>query len=140
MADLITCGRSNDIMCEPCESMNKSMVMSQVEVKAKLTESLPRWKSVKSSYDGKIKISLFFKAKNFQCALNAINKFGQIAEREGHHPDIHLTNYRDVEIFLFTHSVGGVTQNDLVLAQMFDEVDIVYSPKWLKENPITYVL
>lgn len=82
------------------------------------------------------KISRSFTAKNFQSALDAINDIGQIAEREGHHPDIHLTSYREVEIVLTTHSLGGVTENDIALAKMLDEqVKIVYSPRWLKDNP-----
>ena len=61
---------------------------------------------------------------------------GAIAERESHHPDFHLTNYRDVEITLWTHKLGGITENDLKLAEMLDnEVKIEYSPKWLKAHP-----
>ena len=82
------------------------------------------------------KISRKFTAKNFQCALDAINAMGDIAEREGHHPDFHLTSYREVEIVLYTRKLGGVTQNDLSLAKMLDcETEVVYSPKWLKEHP-----
>jgi 4a-hydroxytetrahydrobiopterin dehydratase len=81
-------------------------------------------------------ISRSFTARNFQSALDAINDIGQIAEREGHHPDIHLTSYREVEIVLSTHSLGGVTKNDIALAKMLDEqVRIAYSPRWLKDNP-----
>lgn len=48
----------------------------------------------------------------------------------------HLTSYRDVEVVLSTHSVGGVTRNDIILAKMLDEeVSIEYSPKWLRDNP-----
>jgi 4a-hydroxytetrahydrobiopterin dehydratase len=40
-----------------------------------------------------------------------------------------------VEIVLFTHSLGGISLNDIALAKMIDEeVSINYSPKWLKEN------
>ena len=82
------------------------------------------------------KISRSFVAKNFQFALDAINDVGKIAEREGHHPDFHLTSYRSVEIVLYTHSVGGVTINDLTLAKKIEEeVTFTYSPKWLRENP-----
>merc|ERR1711862_92382 len=81
-------------------------------------------------------ISRKYIAKNFQSALDSINAMGNIAEREGHHPDFHLTSYRNVEIVLCTHSVGGVTKNDISLARMFDkEVNITYSPKWLREHP-----
>mmetsp|Transcript_10357 Transcript_10357/g.24879 ORF Transcript_10357/g.24879 Transcript_10357/m.24879 type:complete len:238 (+) Transcript_10357:118-831(+) len=77
-----------------------------------------------------------FTAKNFQAALDSINEMGGISEREGHHPDFHLTNYRDVEIEIFTHKLDGLTMNDFVLAkQLTDEVSVVYSPKWLKSHP-----
>lgn len=83
-------------------------------------------------------LSRSFTAKNFQAALNAINSMGAIAESEGHHPDFHLTNYRDVRIDLYTHSVGGITENDIVLAEQLDRVEIVYSPKWLKDQPFFF--
>jgi 4a-hydroxytetrahydrobiopterin dehydratase len=96
---------------------------------------LPLWHLSKNDKDAKY-LSRSFTAKNFQCALDAINDMGKIAERESHHPDFHLTNYRDVETQLYTHKIGGVTENDLQLAKMLDqEVKIVYSPKWLKGHP-----
>ena len=77
-----------------------------------------------------------FTAKNFQAAMDAIQAMGIIAERENHHPDFHLTNYRDVRIEIFTHKLQGITENDVALAEMFSkEVKISYSPKWLKEHP-----
>ena len=61
---------------------------------------------------------------------------GRIAERENHHPDMHLTGYRDVEIVLFTHSLEGISANDIALAKMIDtEVTFVYSPQWLRNHP-----
>ena len=49
---------------------------------------------------------------------------------------MHLTGYRDVEIVLFTHSLGGISANDIALAKMIDaEVTFGYSPKWLKAHP-----
>ena len=82
------------------------------------------------------KLTRKYTAKNFQCAMDSLNEIGKIAERENHHPDLHLTSYRDVTIVLYTHSLGGLTQNDIAVARMIDaEVDIVYSPKWLKSHP-----
>ena len=80
-------------------------------------------------------ISKSLVAKTFQAALDALNEMGAIAEREGHHPDFHLTSYRNVQIDLFTHSLQGITENDLTLAELLDQVPIEYSPKWLKEHP-----
>ena len=80
-------------------------------------------------------ISRRFVARNFQSALDAINAMGAIAEAQNHHPDFHLTSYRNVRIDLYTHSIGGVTESDLILAELLDEVSVDYSPKWLKEHP-----
>ncbi|KAL7482310.1 hypothetical protein ACHAW6_010266 [Cyclotella cf. meneghiniana] len=81
------------------------------------------------------KLSKSYTACNFQSALDSINAIGSIAERQGHHPDFHLTGYRNVEIVLFTHSLGGVTANDILLAKMIvEEVAVDYSPKWLKSQ------
>ena len=47
--------------------------------------------------------------KNFQCALDYIAAVGAVAEEAGHHPDLHLTSYRAVEVKLSTHARGGIT-------------------------------
>ena len=84
----------------------------------------------------KLKLSREFICKNFVSALKVLNDIGEIAEREGHHPDLHLTEYRKVQINVWTHSLEGISLNDILLCEMIDkEVKILYSPKWLKENP-----
>jgi hypothetical protein len=42
---------------------------------------------------------------------------------------------RNVEIVLYTHSISGVTENDIIMAELIDGVPVAYSPKWLKEHP-----
>lgn len=60
---------------------------------------------------------------------------GELAEREAHHPDLHLTDYRRVEVVVATHAGGArVTMADLVLAAKIDALPAEYSPKWLKER------
>jgi len=65
-------------------------------------------------------ISKKFKFKDFKTALNFVNKVGEIAESEGHHPDIHLTDYNQVLIVLSTHVIGGLSHNDFILAVKID--------------------
>lgn len=109
--------------------MDPSHLLSAESVQAKLAQ-LPLWKLV----DGKL--SMQFVAKNFEAALDALNAFGAIAERESHHPDLHLTSYRNVEVILYTHKLGGITEADIALASMIQsEVKVEYSPKWLREHP-----
>jgi 4a-hydroxytetrahydrobiopterin dehydratase len=119
--------------CVPCESLDTSSLLKPEKAEEEVSK-LPLWEP-----DGIpiTKICRKFTAKNFQSALDAMNDVGKIAEREGHHPDLHLTSYREVEITLYTHSVSGLTQNDLSLAKMIDdEVKVLYSPKWLKQNAV----
>ncbi len=69
--------------------------------------------------DGK-SISKKYSFKNFKEALVFVNKVGEIAENEGHHPDIHLTDYKYVTINLSTHAISGLSQNDFILAAKID--------------------
>ena len=91
---------------------------------------LPDWAL---SDDGKA-ISRSFVAKNWGAAMAFINAASEVCEDEGHHPDLHLTNWRDVRVVLSTHAVGGLTLPDLVLAAKLDTVEVEYSPKWLKQR------
>ena len=58
--------------------------------------------------------------KNFREALDFTNILGEIAEREGHHPDILLTWGR-VRVVIYTHKIDGLTESDLILAAKYDE-------------------
>ncbi len=65
-------------------------------------------------------ISKKYSFKNFKEALVFVNKVGSISESEGHHPDIHLTDYKKVSIDISTHAIGGLSQNDFILASKID--------------------
>ena len=64
-----------------------------------------------------------YRFKDFREALDFVNRLGEIAEREGHHPDIYLT-WGKVKVTLWTHSVGGLTENDFILAAKADQVAV----------------
>lgn len=80
-------------------------------------------------------LSRKMETKNFQTALNFIHEAGAVAEHYAHHPDIHLTNYKHVELVLFTHSAGGVTAQDFKLVKALDALDVVYALTWKKAHP-----
>jgi len=56
-----------------------------------------------------------FKFPNFVDALAFVNRVGEVAEQEGHHPDVEL-GWGRVKIILWTHSIGGLSESDFVLA------------------------
>ena len=61
-----------------------------------------------------------YQLATFGAALDWVNRVAELAEREGHHPDVHLTDWNRVELVLWTHAVGGLHVNDFVLAGMID--------------------
>lgn len=98
---------------------------------ARLLAALPAWRLAP---DG-ASLSRAFVARNFLAALGFFEGVGAVAEREGHHPDLHLTDFRRVEVVVATHEGGQrVTMADLVLAAKIDALPADYSPKWLREQ------
>lgn len=58
----------------------------------------------------------------FPDAVRAINAIADVAESAGHHPNLHLHDYNKLTITIYTHSKGGITQNDLDLAGSIDAI------------------
>jgi pterin-4a-carbinolamine dehydratase len=145
------CSATTTRKCVPCEGQNDlsrlSLSQAQEELLTMMKSQPIEWTIDQKQRRGKeakcdetpITILFLYRkftAKNFQAALDAINAMGAIAEREGHHPNFHLTNYREVEVEIWTHNMNGLTRNDFVLAELLSsEVKIEYSPKWLREHP-----
>ncbi|HUB77373.1 MAG TPA: 4a-hydroxytetrahydrobiopterin dehydratase [Bryobacteraceae bacterium] len=76
----------------------------------------PRWRVL----DGK-KLSREYTFPDFQNGLNFVNRVGEVAERQGHHPDIQLSWGR-VIIETWTHDAGGLTEQDFRLASQIDQL------------------
>ena len=53
---------------------------------------------------------------------------GELAEDEGHHPDLHLVGYRHVAIELWTHAIGGLSENDFITAAKIDLLPLQLKP------------
>ena len=107
--------------CQPCEGgvspLTKEKALSYLK-------ELSGWSL---SEDGK-EISRLYVMKNFLAAVALIQQIAEIAEAENHHPDIHLIGYRNLKIVLYTHSIGGLSENNFVVAAKIEEL-----PKELKK-------
>ena len=57
-------------------------------------------------------------------AIDFFNEVAALAEAEGHHPDLHLVGYRDVAIEVWTHAIGGLSENDFILAAKIDALPV----------------
>ena len=66
-------------------------------------------------------LSRRFELNNFSEALELVNKIGELAENQQHHPDINL-GWGYVEIYLSTHDIGGISDKDITLAQAIDKL------------------
>jgi 4a-hydroxytetrahydrobiopterin dehydratase len=102
--------------CVPCEG-NIAKALTIAEISGRLGE-LPGWSMVS---DGK-SIERAFTLKNFVACVDLINKIKDIAEDEMHHPDLHLTGYKNLKVALYTHALGGVTENDLIVAAKINQL------------------
>jgi len=60
--------------------------------------------------------------ENFTDAVCFLNQIAEIAEQEDHHPDIHLTQYRNLKVVLSTHSAKGLTKKDFLVAAKIEEM------------------
>ena len=63
-----------------------------------------------------------FKFKNFKKAMNFVNNVADVAEQEGHHPDICI-RYNKVNLELYTHAIGGLHENDFILAAKINQLE-----------------
>ncbi len=95
--------------CEPCEGGTKPLDKKETATYLSLLKT--PWDV---SADGK-SIKRQFKFKDFKEAMGFVNKVADIAEEQGHHPDIYVY-YNKVDIMLTTHAIKGLSVNDFIIA------------------------
>lgn len=100
--------------CIPCEGGTKPLEHIK---NTELLKEIDTWQLIE---DKTIEKTLLF--KDFAEALSFVNAVGAIAEAEGHHPDISIFGYNKVKISLSTHAIGGLSDNDFILASKIDAI------------------
>ncbi len=101
--------------CKPCEG---GVDPCTIEEAQQQLEKLDGWQLTP---DGQ-RIRKDWIVKNFMRGLKFFGKVAEVAESDGHHPDLHLEGYRNVWIEIWTHAIGGLSENDFILAAKIDEV------------------
>ncbi|MEX2007537.1 MAG: 4a-hydroxytetrahydrobiopterin dehydratase [Candidatus Levyibacteriota bacterium] len=101
--------------CVPCEGGTPPF--SEAEEDQYLGK-VSNWSLIR---DTEHKLRKQFTFKDFKETMKFVNKVADIAEAEQHHPDIKIV-YNKVQIELFTHAVGGLSENDFILAAKIDEL------------------
>ncbi|HBL31227.1 MAG TPA: 4a-hydroxytetrahydrobiopterin dehydratase [Acidobacteria bacterium] len=99
--------------CKPCEGGVAALTGAELD---DLAGRLDGWSVV----DGR-QLEKDYRFKDFATALAFVNRLGAVAEEEGHHPDVFLAWGR-VKVTLWTHAIGGLSENDFILAAKADAV------------------
>lgn len=102
--------------CVPCEGGVPKLTPEQI---AQYLTATPAWGLV----EGADVIRRKWKFKDFAQAMAFLNRVGELAEAENHHPDLHLTGYRHAAVEIATHAIGGLSENDFILAAKIDQLD-----------------
>ena len=103
--------------CEPCEGGVDPCPLPFVQEQL---EKIPGWYLTK----GNQRIRKDWTVKNFLAGMAFFEKVAEVAEADAHHPDIHLESYKNVSIELWTHAIGGLSENDFILAAKIDQLPI----------------
>jgi len=101
--------------CVPCEGGTPPLQKSQIQ--EYLGQLRGEWE-----VEDHEKIKRKFELKNFREAIEFVNNIAEIAEQEDHHPDIFI-NYKRVTIELTTHAIGGLSENDFIVAAKIEELE-----------------
>ena len=88
--------------------------LGEGEARALLAQT-PRWGLAERG----TRLQRTFEFRNFVEAMRFVNRVAELAEAEGHHPDIAI-HWNRVELTLWTHKIGGLHENDFILAARID--------------------
>ncbi len=100
--------------CVPCEGGTSPLSHEQSE---NFLKEVDNWMLTE---DREIEKTYTF--KNFSEAMDFMNAVANVAEKEGHHPDIKLHDFKKVDIKISTHAIDGLSENDFILAAKIDEL------------------
>lgn len=99
--------------CVPCRG---GVPPLKGEALAPLQEQVNGWTVVDEHH-----ITKTFKFPDFRKALEFVNGVGELAEQQGHHPDLYLA-WGKVEVKIWTHKINGLTESDFILAAKIDQL------------------
>lgn len=100
--------------CQPCEGGMDPL--SRAEAERLMGQLANHWKLDEAGTS----IVCEVRFKNFAQALTFLNRLADEAESEGHHPDFCLKGWNNVSVALSTHAIGGLSENDFILAAKAD--------------------
>jgi 4a-hydroxytetrahydrobiopterin dehydratase len=103
--------------CVACAGDVEKYTAAQAEAQL---QALSGWRL---THDG-LRIRKDWQLKNFQAGIDFFVAVAQLAEQQGHHPDLHLEGYRHAWIEIWTHAIGGLSESDFILAAKIDQLAV----------------
>ncbi len=104
--------------CVPCADPSLKP-LGYLEIK-KLREEVPTWQVIEEYKIWRLVKNYNF--KDFSEVMKFVNKIAEIAEVEGHHPNIYIHDWNKVKLELYTHTLRGLHENDFILASKIDRL------------------
>ncbi len=92
--------------CAPCSGDTPKLTPDQIGL---LLGEVPGWETRDE------KLHRAFTFRDFVTAMRFVNRMADVAEAEGHHPDF-TVHYKVVDVVIWTHAIGGLSENDFILA------------------------
>lgn len=102
--------------CIPCETATSADAFSQAKAEEYVSKT-PGWSLTNRAQT----IAREYTFKDFKEAMVFVERVADTAEKEGHHPDISIS-YNHVRLELTTHSIGGLTENDFIVAREINSI------------------
>jgi 4a-hydroxytetrahydrobiopterin dehydratase len=99
--------------CIPCSGGTPALTQDQI---AGFAPQVPEWKVIDNHH-----LQRAYRFKDFKEALDFVNRAGEIAEEQGHHPDI-CFGWGHAEVTIWTHAINGLTESDFILAAKIDRL------------------
>lgn len=115
--EILSCNQLTQKSCVPCEGGVPKFSPQEAEEQVR---HLTGWEL---SHDHQ-RIRKSWEVADFMAAMRFFEKVAEVSEAEDHHPDLHLVEYRNVTVELWTHAIGGLSENDFICAAKIDHLPI----------------
>ena len=99
--------------CVPCRGGVPSLQGEEITT---LLNQLDGWKAINQHH-----LQKSYRFTDFRASLDFVNRVGELAEEQGHHPDI-CFGWGQAEITIWTHKIDGLTESDFILAAKIDKL------------------
>lgn len=119
---LIPSGAALSLANKPCSPIPSGQPPMSREEATALLRKVVGWRIVEE--DNGLRLQCLWKVKNFTAGIELMERIASVAEAAGHHPDLHLEAGNSVRAQIWTHTIGGLSLNDFVLAAKMDQIII----------------